>query len=61
MESFLKFIDCNGQHDAESIANHIIRTPAEYDINLDNVVVKVSIMRAIYQETILECKPDSKH
>ena len=37
MESFLKFIDCNGQHDAESIANHIfLRTPAEYDINLDN-------------------------
>ena len=33
---FLKFIDSNGQHDAESITNHILRTLTEYDINLDN-------------------------
>ena len=48
VERFLKFIDSNGQHDAESITNHILRTLTEYDINLDNCVVKVTIMRAIY-------------
>ena len=36
VERFLKFIDSNGQHDAESITNHILRTLTEYDINLDN-------------------------
>ena len=36
MERFLKFIDSNEQHDAESITNHILRTLTEYDINLDN-------------------------
>ena len=36
VERFLKFIDSNGQHDAESITNHILRTLMEYDINLDN-------------------------
>ena len=36
MERFLKFIDCNGQHDAQSITNQILRTLTEYDINLDN-------------------------
>ena len=35
-ERFLKFIDSNGQHDAESITNHILRSLTEYDINLDN-------------------------
>ena len=35
VERFLKFIDCNGQQDAESITNHILRTLTEYDINLD--------------------------
>ena len=32
----MKFIDSNGQHDAESITNHILSTLTEYDINLDN-------------------------
>ena len=36
MERFLKFIDGNGQHDAESITNHILRTLIKYEINLDN-------------------------
>ena len=36
VERFMKFIDSNGQHDAESITNHILRTLTEYDINLDN-------------------------
>ena len=36
VERLLKFIDSNGQHDAESITNHILRTLTEYDINLDN-------------------------
>ena len=36
VERFLKFIDCNEQHDAQSISNHILRTLTEYDINLDN-------------------------
>ena len=36
VEKFLKFIDSNRQHDAESINNHILRTLTEYDINLDN-------------------------
>ena len=36
VERFLNFIDSNGQHDAESITNHILRTLTEYDINLDN-------------------------
>ena len=36
VERFLKLIDSNGQHDAESTTNHILRTLTEYDINLDN-------------------------
>ena len=36
VERFLKFIDSNEQHDADSITNHIWRTLTEYDINLDN-------------------------
>ena len=36
VERFLKFIDSNGQHDAESITNHILRTLTEYKITLDN-------------------------
>ena len=36
VKRFLKFIDSNEQHDAESITNHILRTLTEYDINLDN-------------------------
>ena len=36
VEMFLKFIDSNGQHDAKSIINHILRTLTEYEINLDN-------------------------
>ena len=36
VEWFLKFIDSNGQHDAESITNHISRTLTEYDIIFDN-------------------------
>ena len=36
VERFLKFIDSSGQHDAEPITNHILRTLTEYDINLDN-------------------------
>ena len=36
VERFLKFIDSNGQHDSESITNHILRTLTEYEINLDN-------------------------
>ena len=36
VERFLKFIDSNGQHDAESITDHILRTFTEYEINLDN-------------------------
>ena len=36
VERFLKFTDSNGQHDAESIINYILRTLTEYDINLDN-------------------------
>ena len=36
VERFLKLMDSNGQHDAESIINHILRTLTEYDINLDN-------------------------
>ena len=36
VKRFLKFIDSNGQHDAESINNHILRTFSEYNINLDN-------------------------
>ena len=36
VDRFLKFIDSNGQHDAELITNHILRTLTEYDINLDN-------------------------
>ena len=36
VERFLKFIDSNGQHNAESITNQILRTLTEYDINLDN-------------------------
>ena len=36
VERFSKFIDSNGQHDAESITNHILRTPTEYDVNFDN-------------------------
>ena len=35
-ERFLIFIDYNGQYDAESITNHILRTLTEYEINLDN-------------------------
>ena len=33
VERFLKFIDSNGQHNAESITNQILRTLTEYDIN----------------------------
>ena len=33
VERFLKFIDGNGQHDAESLTN-ILRTLTEYEINL---------------------------
>ena len=33
VERFLKFIDGNGQHDAESITSHILRALTEYDIN----------------------------
>ena len=36
VERFLKFTDSNGQHDAESITNHILHTLTEYDINLDD-------------------------
>ena len=36
VERFLKFIDSNGQHDAESVTNHILRTLTEYGIDLDN-------------------------
>ena len=36
VERFLKFIDSNGQHDAESVTIHILRTLTEYDINLNN-------------------------
>ena len=36
VERFLKFIDSDGQHDAESISNHILRTLTEYEIKLDN-------------------------
>ena len=36
VERFLKFIDSNGQHDAELITNPILSTLTEYDINLDN-------------------------
>ena len=36
VERFSKFIDSNGQHDSESITNHILRTLTEYEINLDN-------------------------
>ena len=36
VDRFLKFIDSNGQHDVESITNHILRTLTEYDINLNN-------------------------
>ena len=32
----LNFIDSNGQHDAESLTNHILRTLTEYEINLDS-------------------------
>ena len=59
MKRFLKFIDSNGQHDAESITNHILRTLTTLIWII--VVVKVTIMRAIYQENTMECKPDSNH
>ena len=36
VERFLKFIDSNEQHDAESITNLILPTLTKYDINLDN-------------------------
>ena len=36
VERFLKFMDSNGQHDAESITNRILRTLTKYDINLGN-------------------------
>ena len=36
VERFLKFIDSNGQHNAESITNHILRTLTKYNINLHN-------------------------
>ena len=36
VEKFLKFIDCNGQHDPESTTNHILHTLTKYEINLDN-------------------------
>ena len=35
VERFLKFIDGNGQHDAESLTN-ILRTLTEYEINLED-------------------------
>ena len=33
---YRKFIDSNGQHDADSITNHILCTLTKHDINLDN-------------------------
>ena len=36
VKRFLKFIDSNGQNNAESITNHILRTFSEYETNLDN-------------------------
>ena len=36
VERFWKIFDSNGQHDAESVTNHILRTLTEYEINLDN-------------------------
>ena len=35
-ERFLKFVESGGQHDAESITNHILRTFAEYDLDLND-------------------------
>ena len=61
VERFLKFIDSNGQHDAESVTNHVLRTRTEYDINLDNCRGQSFDNARIYQKIILECKPDSKH
>ena len=40
METFLKFIEKNGQPDAESITNPILSTFKEYEINLDNCRVQ---------------------
>ena len=54
VKRFLKFIDSNGQHDAESITNHILRTLTEYDINLDNCHGQIDLLsykgnlRALY-------------
>ena len=62
VERFLKFVNSNGQHDAESITNHILHTRTEYDINLDNCRGQsYDNASNFYQENILECKPDSKH
>ena len=35
-ERFLKFVESGGQHDAESITNHILRTLTEYDLGLND-------------------------
>ena len=61
VERFLKFIDSNGQHDAESITNHILRILTEYDINLDNFRGQSYDNASNLSENIPECKPDSKH
>ena len=62
VERFLKFVDSNGQYDAESITKHILHTRTEYDINLDNCRGQsYDNASNFYQENILECKPDSKH
>ena len=35
VKRFLKFVESKGQNDAESITYHILRTPTEYEINLN--------------------------
>ena len=63
VERFLKFIDSNGENDAESITNHILRSLTEYEINLDYCRGQSydNARNLLYLENVLECKPDSKH
>ena len=61
MKRFLKFIDSNGQHDAESITNHILRTLTEYDINLDKFCGQSYDNASNLSGKYTGVQPDSKH